>query len=56
MGAFEVLRGDVNGDGEVNGLDVDPFVDVLLNGPPSATADMNADGSVNGLDVDPVCG
>jgi predicted outer membrane repeat protein len=52
MGAFEVLRGDVNGDGEVNGLDVDPFVDVLLNGPSSATADMNADGSVNGLDVD----
>jgi hypothetical protein len=52
MGAFEVLRGDVNGDGEVNGLDVDAFVDVLLNGPPSATADMNADGSVNGLDVD----
>jgi hypothetical protein len=52
MGAFELLRGDVNGDGEVNGLDVDPFVDVLLNGPSSATADMNADGSVNGLDVD----
>jgi hypothetical protein len=52
MGAFELLRGDVNGDGEVNGLDVEPFVDVLLNGPPSAAADMNADGSVNGLDVD----
>jgi hypothetical protein len=52
IGAFEVLRGDVNGDGEVNGLDVDPFVDVLLTGPPSATADMNADGRVNGLDVD----
>jgi hypothetical protein len=45
--------GDVNGDGVVNGLDVDPFVDVLLNGPYQAAADMNEDGDVNGLDVDP---
>jgi hypothetical protein len=43
----------VNGDGVVNGLDVDPFVDVLLNGPYQAAADMNEDGDVNGLDVDP---
>ena len=28
----DLLLGDVNFDGEVNGLDVDPFVDVLLNG------------------------
>jgi len=34
-------------------LDVDPFVDVLLNGPFQAAADMNEDGEVNGLDVDP---
>ncbi len=45
--------GDVNLDGEVNGLDVDPFVDVLLNGPFQLEADMNEDGVVNGLDVDP---
>jgi hypothetical protein len=45
--------GDVNLDGEVNGLDVDPFVDVLLNGPFQTVADMNEDGEVNGLDVDP---
>jgi hypothetical protein len=45
--------GDVNLDGVVNGLDVDPFVDVLLNGPFQVEADMNADGEVNGLDVDP---
>jgi len=37
----------------VNGLDVDPFVDVLLNGPFQDEADMNEDGVVNGLDVDP---
>jgi len=47
------LLGDVNGDGEVNGLDVDPFVDVLLNGPYQVEADMNQDTVVNGLDVDP---
>jgi hypothetical protein len=45
--------GDVNLDGVVNGLDVDPFVDVLLNGPYQLEADMNGDGDVNGLDVDP---
>ena len=48
-----ILVGDVNGDGEVNGLDVDPFVDVLLNGPYQTEADMNEDQVVNGLDVDP---
>jgi hypothetical protein len=37
----------------VNGLDVDPFVDVLLGGSFQAEADMNTDGVVNGLDVDP---
>ena len=47
------LLGDVNLDNVVNGLDVDPFVDVLLNGPFQTEADMNADGVVNGLDVDP---
>ena len=48
-----VILGDVNLDTQVNGLDVDPFVDRLLNGPDQAEADMNQDGEVNGLDVDP---
>jgi hypothetical protein len=48
-----VLPGDVNGDGVVNGLDVDPFVDLLLGGSYLAAADMNGDGLVNGLDVSP---
>ena len=47
------LLGDVNMDSVVNGLDVDPFVAVLLNGPFQIEADMNQDGEVNGLDVDP---
>ena len=37
----------------MNGLDVDPFVEVLLSGPYQTEADMNEDQVVNGLDVDP---
>jgi hypothetical protein len=47
------LPGDVNFDGAVDGLDVDPFVDVMINGLFNGAADMNEDGVVNGLDVDP---
>jgi hypothetical protein len=45
--------GDVNHDTEVNGLDVDPFMDVLLASRFDVAADMNGDGLVNGLDVVP---
>ena len=45
--------GDVNGDGRVDGLDVEPFVDILLSGVFDPAADVNGDGRVNGLDVDP---
>jgi hypothetical protein len=47
------IAGDVNLDGNANGLDVDPFVNVLLSGAYQAGADINQDGEVNGLDVDP---
>jgi hypothetical protein len=45
--------GDVNWDGEVNGLDVAPFVELLISGVYLASADLNYDGGVNGLDVQP---
>ena len=45
--------GDVSHDSEVNGLDVDPFVDVLLGSRFDVAADMNEDQVVNGLDIDP---
>jgi hypothetical protein len=45
--------GDVNRDGAVNGLDVDPFVELLTTGTYQVEGDMNEDGQVNGLDVDP---
>jgi hypothetical protein len=48
-----IINGDVNFDGDVNGLDVDPFVTAVLGGDYIAPADMNGDGSVDGLDVDP---
>ena len=45
------LLGDVNRDGEVNLLDVTPFVDLLSNQQFQDEADINQDGSVNLLDV-----
>ncbi len=47
------LVGDVNLDGEVNLLDVDPFVALLTSGNFQKEADINGDGAVNLLDVDP---
>ena len=49
----DVILGDVNCDGEVNLLDVAPFVDAISSGNYNAKADCNQDGSVNLLDVDP---
>ena len=46
------ILGDVNRDGQVNGLDVDPFVDRVVSGSFQFEADMNEDGWVDGLDVD----
>ncbi len=51
--SLRIINGDVNFDGEVNGLDVDPFVEAVLGGGYAAPADMNGDGAVDGLDVDP---
>ena len=48
-----VVFGDVNGDGDVNLLDVQPFIDLLNSGDFIAEADINQDGVVNLLDVNP---
>ena len=47
------ILGDVNGDGAVNLLDVQPFIVVLTTGPFNPAADINMDGQVNLLDVGP---
>ena len=48
-----VLVGDVNLDGDVNLLDVAPFVDLISTGTFQLEADINEDGQVNLLDVSP---
>ena len=54
QGNFEpIILGDVNLDGIVNLLDVEPFIDLLSNGSFQLEADINGDGSVNLLDVQP---
>ena len=49
----KVILGDVNGDGEVNLLDVAPFIETIENGKYIAEADINEDGTVDLLDVAP---
>ncbi len=48
-----VLLGDLNGDGQVNLLDVSPFVDAVVSGTFIPEADINGDGEVNLLDIAP---
>ncbi|MEM9410209.1 MAG: dockerin type I repeat-containing protein [Planctomycetota bacterium] len=50
---LKLILGDVNLDGEVDLLDVAPFVELLTNGGFQAEADINQDGVVNLLDVAP---
>lgn len=66
MGSLQIggfILGDLNNDGSVNTLDIDPFV-LLLTNPagyaaafpgvdPVAVGDINLDTSVNTLDIDP---
>ena len=49
----DVIKGDVNMDGIVNLLDVQPFIDALASGTYVAEADTNCDGVLNLLDVEP---
>ena len=47
------MLGDVNGDGCVDLLDVQPFVDALSSGQYVELADINMDGTLDLLDVEP---
>ena len=49
----EFLLGDVNQDGNVDLLDIQPFVDLLTSGGFLPEADINGDGVVDLLDVAP---
>lgn len=47
----EVLLGDLNQDGIVNLLDVQPFINAILSGEFQDEGDINRDGVVDLLDV-----
>lgn len=53
VGVESILLGDVNRDGEVNLLDVAPFIALLSGNLFDPNADINQDGAVNLLDVSP---
>ena len=49
------VRGDVNGDLEVNIADVNAVIDIILEGNSSTTAaDVNGDGEINIADINAV--
>ena len=45
------LKGDVNGDGEINIADINAVIDTILTGDTNARADVNGDSEVNIADV-----
>ena len=49
-----IIRGDVNGDGEVNIADINAIIKVILTGEDDQNADVNGDGEVNIADVNAV--
>lgn len=49
----EVLKGDVDLDGSVTFLDINPFIGVLSSNGSQAEADCNCDGTVDFLDIQP---
>ena len=53
-GAPEPIKGDVNGDGEVNISDVNAMIDFILSSSDDPIADVNGDGEINISDVNEV--
>ena len=45
------IKGDVNGDGIVNGTDIQGVINFIVAGEFDAKADVNEDGKVNGTDI-----
>lgn len=51
-GSAPALKGDLNGDGAVNGSDLTALVNIILGqNEQTAAADLNGDGEVNGTDL-----
>ena len=45
------LKGDVNGDGEVDGTDIQEVINIMLAGTNDPVGDINKDGVVDGTDI-----
>ena len=50
----ESLRGDVNGDGIVNGTDIQAIINLIVESLYDEKGDVNGDGVVNGTDIQEV--
>ena len=48
------LKGDENGDGEVNIADINALIDLILTGKTNSLADVNGDDEVNIADVNAI--
>lgn len=48
------IKGDVNGDGEVNIADINAVIDMILSGNSNANGDVNNDGEVNIADINAI--
>ncbi|MBD3407768.1 MAG: hypothetical protein GF411_16740 [Candidatus Lokiarchaeota archaeon] len=57
-----IMLGDMNDDGAINGIDIEPFVMALTNPQdyqqqfemnPHLVGDINGDGILNAMDIDP---
>lgn len=53
-GGQTTLKGDVNGDGEVNIADINAVIDMILSGRFDSKGDVNGDGEVNIADINAV--
>ena len=53
-GELSTLKGDVNGDGEVNIADINAIIDMILSGASNIVGDVNSDGEVNIADINAV--
>jgi hypothetical protein len=50
----EEIKGDVNGDGIVNGTDIQAIINLIIAGQYDQKADINKDDIVNGTDIQEV--
>ena len=49
--AVVVVPGDVNGDGDVNVMDITALIDIIMNDGDNPAADVNGDGQINVMDI-----